>query len=186
MSVEEMFKDIEKSKIPWYEKISWFFHRWFERLISNPIREVKWFLQKVFRKNHTSDIELWGLYEYLSKYILRKLKAFKNYDRVGYPSTFASYYKDEWRSKEEYDKAVEKGDMKGGGSEAWEKCLDEMIFAFEFIIYYEHHNDKKRLAFCEKYGLEDPYENYKFIEEYYNRVQNGLDLFAKYFWSLWD
>ena len=51
--------------------------------------------------------------------------------------------------------------------ERWDYVLDEMIWAFEFIRdYYDDFNVSK--------------------EADYIRAQNGLRLFAKYYFDLWD
>jgi hypothetical protein len=161
--------------------------------------------------------------------LLGKLKAFRAMPLHGYPSTFCEYSENEWPSREEYDKAVAKGEILGGEFDAWIKTLDEMIFAFDFLTHYEA-SDKKRDAMLKRYGLEYPhqripenrsihynyrskegnfmssdrpptdpenaeytflgesvsYYNFKLEREYYERVQKGLDLFAKHFMSLWD
>lgn len=137
------------------EKIKLFFSSRFYR-IKNIFYSIKYFMQMIFRKNHTSDIEIWNLYAYLAPYILKKLQAFKDSERSGYPGTFAEYYEHEWSSKEEYEEAVRKGRILGGGKAVWEHYLDEMIFAFEYIVYYENCRQKEK--FLEKYKLKDPNE----------------------------
>lgn len=52
--------------------------------------------------------------------------------------------------------------------EAWHGMLDQMIFAFEW-----HANDEKK--YCSDYD-----------EAEYQKVEEGLRLFAKYFGALWD
>jgi len=54
----------------------------------------------------------------------------------------------------------------------WDWVLDEMIYAFEHII-----NDD-----WERFIIEDK----KQFEVMNNRLQNGLNLFAKYYRGLWD
>jgi len=139
-------------KISIFTKIKWKIEK-----IGHAYRCVKWSSQRVFRTHHASDCDLWGLSEHLAPIILGKLQAFKNMPRHGYPSFFSDYCKEEWGSKEEYEDAVAKGKVTGGDEEAWNKVLDEMIFAFEFITYYEA-KDKKRDRMLKKYGLKYPHE----------------------------
>jgi len=131
--------------------------RWKIEKIGLAYRSVKWFSQRAFRTYHASDCDLWGLSNHLAPIILGKLQAFKNAPRHGYPSFFSDYYEEEWESKEEYDDAVAKGKMAGGGEKAWNEVLNEMVFAFEFITCYEA-NDKKRDRMLKKYGLKYPHE----------------------------
>jgi|GEM_PF-2513521 hypothetical protein len=165
--------------------------------------EIKYLFQKVLRKHHSSDKELWNLYDYLIKFIYPKLKAFKKMKRTGYPSMFCDYEDDMvFESKEQYEDYVKNSDMIGGGPEAWEKVLDEMIFACEYILHKEY--EKKYKNFYKNWGLEDPYAeieenkcdsfivgevfyfNVKLEMEYEARAQKGIELMGKYLFSLWD
>jgi hypothetical protein len=58
----------------------------------------------------------------------------------------------------------------GGGVEAWNVILDKMINAFEEIINDEDADNS----------------SYLYNEEKRAMVQEGLDLFAKYYFALWD
>lgn len=204
---------------------------WYRSLARIPdiFRQIKWFLQRVFRASHTSDLDIWDLRQHLSPIILRKLKAFRSYPLHGYPAKFCEYHENEWESREKYDEAFANGDVSGGGFDAWIKALDEMIFAFDFLVYYEYF-DKERDAMLKRHNLEYPhkkipenrrihyaykrpdgsymsshlppdeaenkdneflgeevsYYNFDLEREYYERVHNGLGLFAKHFMSLWD
>jgi len=99
-----------------------------------PIFALRMLFQKIFRKDHISDNELWGLDHSMAPYILKYLKAFKKSDRHGYPGYFSEYNENEWRSKEEYDEAVIEDRILGGGNKAWEKILDIIIMAFEYKV----------------------------------------------------
>lgn len=205
--------------------------KWKIEKIADAYRSIKWFLQKLFRSYHASDCDIWNFHSHLTPIILDKLIAFRNSPLHGYPGCFSEYCENEWKSKEEYDDAVKKGDILGGEQAAWLKVLDEIIFAFEFLNYYEA-SDKKRDKMLNKYGLKYPHEKtlenkkihyvYRFGEgedthimsshlppdkkkekytylgedvsyynfdlerEYYERVERGMKLFAKYYLSLWD
>jgi hypothetical protein len=58
----------------------------------------------------------------------------------------------------------------GGGVEAWNAVLDKMIFAFEQI---SSDND-------------DLEQDWRYNEELRQQVQEGLNMFAKYYFALWD
>jgi hypothetical protein len=216
--------DEEETKL---EKIKFFFKvRWWR--IKDKYYNVKQFMQKVFRKNHIPDIEIWNLYSFMAPYILKRLEAFKAAKRVGYPSHFSEYNEHEWSSREEYDEAVRKGDMLGGGKQVWEDYLDKMIFAFDYIVYYDSYDNRE--YFLNKYNLEDPhakklknrkesyvyeledgstmmteqspeeidrkykkylgkgasYLNVELEREIAERMQEGFELFGKFFTNLWD
>lgn len=114
-------------------------------------RRIKWFFQKVFRKTHTSDYEVWELYPIMAEWILPRLQQFKKTKRMGYPGTFSEYHENEWKNREEYDQAIAEGKMRGGGPEAWEEILDKIIFAFEFTLA-DGGDKKHEKPFMEKYG----------------------------------
>jgi len=122
--------------------------------IRNFFLRIKWSLQKIFRRGHCSDRNLWNLDIYLAKIILPKLIAFKSMPRVGYPALL--------RDENE-----------------WEKILDEMIFAFKYVLADA---EIKRKEFEKEYG-EINQENYIKFEK---RAQKGFELFGLYFRSLWD
>lgn len=134
-----------------FERIKWKFDR-----IKDFFRKIKWFLQKIFRSHHSSDCDLWNLYSHLAPTILKKLKAFRDQKFNGYPSYFSEYRENEWSDKKEYEKAKEEGKIDGGGMDAWLEVLDEMIFAFEYIVDYDSYYNRER--FLKKYNLRDPHE----------------------------
>ena len=124
------------------------------------IRFLKWYeikmcLQRIFRPSHISDNMIWNAYHYMAKDILKMLYMFKKHERHGYPGYFAEYHENEWKSKKEYDDKIESGEMEGGGFEAWERTLDHIIMAFEYIVYEGHHK-KETEWFMKHFGM-DPY-----------------------------
>lgn len=229
---EKTFADymIGDPKYTIWDRIGWKWNK-----VKDFAYETKWFIQRLFRSYHASDCNLWGLGHHLAKVILGKLKAFRALPLHGCPMCFSEYDEHGWRSKEEYDEAIAKGEMSGGSDEAWLKTLDEMIFAFEFICYYDEGSEKDLAKFLKKYNLKYPHEeipenrkvnyiysfnnvdgkrnimsshlppddpenkenriylgedvhyyNFELEGEYWDRVQKGLQLFAKHFMSLWD
>jgi len=127
--------------------------------IENFFYGIKYSFQKLIRPYHASDLELWNLDGLMAKMLYPKILAYKKMNRHGYPGDFSEYHKNEWKSKDEYDNAVKEGKIKGGGPEAWEKVLDEIIFAFEWHLHFKDSigTDKQAIKFFEKYGYKNPY-----------------------------
>jgi hypothetical protein len=130
------------------------------RRIREFIYSIKYAFQKMTRNHHTSDMELWNLHSHLAKIIYPKFKAFKEMKKHGYPGDFVEYYEHDWKSKEEYDKALQEGKIKGDGSEKWEEVQNEILFAFEYFL---HDEDEKSIKnFYKRWRLKNPREE---IEE---------------------
>jgi len=137
-------------------KISPPIYRFFVHFIPQCFYDVKYFFQRIIRKHHSADIDLWGLDYHLARIILPKLKAFRSRDLHGHPASFCDWDENIGISKEDYDKNFKEGVYVGGGQDAWLKTLDEMIYAFEYLLYSDSF-DKKQKQFFEKYGYLDPY-----------------------------
>ena len=102
--------------------------------------------------------ELYELKYVLAEYIYPRLKAFKEkVDRKEMPSLPS--FKNEYCFK---DKKIDFDVM----SEFWSERLGEMIFPFEY------------------YNYPDNFENMP-IDEKKEKIQKGLEMFAKYFDDLW-
>jgi len=125
---------------------------------------TRYLLQRIFRADHTPDIELFDMIYPLTKRILPKLKAFRKYQKehgAGYPTYFCDWdppkndakYGGMGMTKAQYDKAKKEGKFAGGGSKAWLKTIDEMIFGFERILCYDGVKTKEAEAFIKKYHL---------------------------------
>lgn len=242
--IDYMLRDKEENKV--WRLITLIF--WYRTLrkIPDAYRRIKWGFQRVFRASHASDCDIWGLHDHLAPILLRKMKAFREQKQHGFPCNFSEWgyegctdkYGGIGITKEEYDKARAKGEYVGGENEAWEKTIDEMVFAFDFLAHYDGYSkrgERKRDEMLARYSLEYPhqkipenrtvgyvyeygrgddthtvhtdetpeeikkkgkkyrylgesvsYYNFDLERKYYDRVQAGLDLFAKYFTSLWD
>ena len=155
-------------------------------------RRLKWVCQRIFRKGHYSDPDLWNLDYRLAQIILPKLVAFRNLPPHGIPMAFCDWDPMFGLTKEEYENDSA---WVGGEMEKWLETIDKMIFAFEYLVYSEESDwqgnpTKKRIAMFEKYNIKDPWndrcEYRKEIVANNARVEEGLLLFAKYFLSLWD
>ena len=111
---------------------------------------VKYFFQKIFRKNHISDIEMWNCYVYLAKFILPRLKAFRTQDIHGFPDDVNSISNSRIVAAKDDEQFKE-------GLEEWLEIIDEMIFAFEYALYGDS-SDKNEEKFYIKYFGENPYK----------------------------
>lgn len=160
--LKSMFDDGKDFKV---ENIDDFFFKYFGPLYSffkhrlpDFLRKIKWSFQRLIRKHGCSNSDLWGLDYHLAKIILPKLIAFRSQELHGHPMDFSDWEEDGGLgiTKEEYDEATKRGEFVGGGHEAWLKTIDEMIFAFEYLLYSDGF-DKKQKKFYEKYGYKDPY-----------------------------
>lgn len=127
------------------------------------------------------DTELWSLDRTIAKYVLPRLIEFKKVAN-GYPANFDNF-------------------------EDWIDVIDKMIYSFDHIINQEKYDEEleKELGidwvgyFDEKKLPDGNYElihgeNYneelmttyrRMQEEESIRIQDGLDLFGKYFLNLW-
>lgn len=157
--------------------------------IRDILYEIKYIVQKIFYRDHLSDMDIWNIGNSMAKIIFKRLSRFKKLERHGYPSYFSEYRKNEWESKEAYEKAVNEGKIdcdvaegKISGIEKWEQTLDAMLFSFEWIANIEWRSgdekDKISEAFYKKYGLKNPYAE---IEEnkYVNYVYEMLPEYKK-------
>jgi hypothetical protein len=156
---DSMMLDGEDYKVTLKDRARWFF----EKVGRLPKEKIVWNLQKVFRKSHASDLDTWGLSEHLAEVIYPKLLQFRKSNLHGYPCNFSS--KEDYP---EYDELSEerKNEIVGGEFEGWLKTIDEMLFAFEYSLFY---NDapyykkeiKKYKDFLKKWGYEDPHTTTK-------------------------
>lgn len=219
-----MLFDEDEMKLKWYE---W---PWYRIILRIPywLREMKYFLQRSFRKSHCSDPDLWGLYYRIAEIVLPKLKEFAKQDFSGIPFQYCSA-EDLHMTDEDYQKEIEAGNIFGRGEEKRKEHLQEIIFAFDYILYSDEWG-KKRDNFYKRWNIEDPHaeieanKSYSYVYEnseghtiwcstppdemddpdyifkkrhksYYNpeqdqmirnKVQKGLELFGKLFYTLGD
>jgi len=115
------------------------------------IKKIKWFFQRLFRGYAEPD--LWSLDVALAKLIIPRLKAFIKYKRSegglqGYPYPFHS-------------------------QEAWDKKLDEMVWALKTVI------DQDTCPNIKDNGATQ-------YLKYIRKREKGLRAFGKYFTCLWD
>lgn len=160
---------------------------WFEETMPFVNGLFTWFYDKRKRriKVKIDDYDTWNLDYTLALIILPALKAYKNNHDSSYP-----------------------GDLKS--HEEWEAVLDKMIWSFENIatdyeedefytevigkIYFpEPKRDQKpydKNHWWTHFGFNRSFSHMRFDSEGYTKhrekVQEGLNLFGKYFRNLWD
>lgn len=172
------FIDLLPYRLGWGFKHNWYDLRWW----------VKCTYQKI--RYGVSDDDIYCLETNIAKYILPRLKYFKHKKKLGIPIKFLpSNYLD--LSEEDSKKADEIGEKE------MNRIIDEMIFAFEYII-----DSDKFVPFPEEsskwLGERNYFNREKTIEEkmawdeyikksneYEARKKNGLQLFAEHIDILW-
>ena len=146
--------DVERKKRKFYQKIFPFL----KYRTRDLYYDIKYKVQRIFRRHHLSDIDLWGFDSTMAEWIYPRLKAFINKERHGFPGIFSEFNKNEWENRESYDKAIVDGTHLGGGDEAWEQTLQEILFAFEWKLYFENYStESQRDNFCKKWNLKNPF-----------------------------
>jgi hypothetical protein len=120
-----------------------------------PIYRLRMAIQKIFRKNHISDNQIWDCQSAMAKKILPLLYAFRKFPKSGYPSIYSEWSKNSGYSKEEYDALREKGEIKGGEMDAWNNDIDHIIHAMEYLVWES--SDKIHQWYLDIFG-KDPYD----------------------------
>jgi hypothetical protein len=72
--------------------------------IKTVLYEILYFVQKIFRKNHLSDKEIWDCGFYLAKFILPRLIAFRSQKFHGYPDDVNSIVRSRTIASEENER----------------------------------------------------------------------------------
>lgn len=129
--------------------------------------ETVWAFQRITRKHHASDIDLYSLDFHIAKILLPKLEAFRNQGLHVSPT---------------------------GEIETWLNILDEIIYAFKWNIYanWETNPKRERDFYRRCFGIDDPHLDYRhyydseIVEKAAERAQKGFELFGKYFTYLWN
>jgi hypothetical protein len=140
----------------------------------SPIFQLRMFFQKVTRLNHISDSDLWECHATMARKILPVLYAFRKMERQGHPTFYSDYDKNSgWQSEDDYTKALENGDVHGGGMTAWDKDIDHIIHSLEYLAW----EGSKKLDkwYIDNFGM-DPYSDdarnkYKY---YTYKIPNGM------------
>lgn len=126
--------------------------------------------------------DTWSLDCTLSYIILASLKEFKK-DLHSYPSLID-------HKNSSYIHAVNFDDSdKDAGMKIWVEILDKMIYSFDEKINETNKPEPEFISEGKRifdYEIKDKEQWYKDLEEYETKVQEGFELFGKYFQNLWN
>lgn len=130
-------------------------------------------------KIHIDKWDTWSMDHTLAQIVLPMLKQLKEtkhgsaqVDMDDVPPEMRMTSTEDWDDQLVFDfyndPELSKQNIQCDIHDRWNWVMDEMIFAFEFIVD------------------EDNRYSHKFDQEVENRVANGLKLFGKYYQGLWD
>lgn len=125
-------------------------------------KNIKYFIQR--GKNGVADCDMWNFHDYLCEIIppaLRKLA----HNNFGCPSEF-------WEA-----------DARNDECHKWSEALETMAQGFEAAQSISNMSYYNTIKTENGYTREIDNEKVKLLTEKY---ENGMDLFRKYFLSLWD
>lgn len=138
------------------------------------LRELKFCYQKLTRG--FSDAELWDLHHFMAEWILPRLIAFRDLDRMGFPGNLYEGGFGPDNPDEEYEEADKK----------WAEILGKMIWSFKYVLWDDSYDDKLGrelgIGTFSEYIVKTQEEKMIYDKEY----QEGMELFSKYFMDLWD
>jgi len=135
-----------------------------QRKVKNLFYDIKWFFQRKIRGYDDPDI--FDMDRHLTKFILPRIKEFRKMIETncsGVP-TLILEYNEKGKAKYSTDE----------GMKRWISILKKIELAF--ILMHEENNGEDVYL---KKSVEEISEDYKKIEE-------GLELFGKYYQCLWD
>jgi len=157
------------SKIRWIEEICLFISRWKYSLTSGLYFKTKYFIQR--QTKGFDDLDKWNAGWFIARKAVAVLKEWRKKPFTG--TGIKRHRLDRFGNVVELKRDEIFGDdvPEAFSEEEWAGIIDEIIFAFEFII-----ND-------DLYVLDIKSKEY---EEHYKRHKNGLKLFSIYLTSLWD
>ena len=143
--------------------------------------------------------ESWDFKSHCAKWVLPRLKKLRE-DTMSYPSRLSN--SDEIFSDQRYFsfyKDVSKGDSKTQeyGAIKWDEILDKIIWSFEHMdddidpIYPENYDHRQIVVDISEKGttfrpVDDRKIDWSPIEAHQRRLQEGFDLFGKYYEDLWS
>lgn len=145
--------------------------------MSQDKRQAKWSKQR--NKRGFDDTECWDLFTTIAKFILPRFKEFKK-QTIGTPTSFypKNYSFDSTNINDNIEKQAHEKHM---------AALDKMIRSFEWIV----DEDKKPSAifYRTKFAKDDSSKNRKtwiaMVKKDDKLIQEGLQLFAKHFQTIW-
>ena len=151
------------------ENICLFFSRWSYRLTKGVYYKLKYFIQR--RTRGFDDLDKWNAAWFISRKAIAILKEWRKGPIMG--TSIIRHREDRFGKIIELEKTEidDEGYPPAFTEEEWLKIIDDIIFAFEFVIQDD--------LFCDNY-------NSNTYKEKYARHKRGLKLFSIYLMSLWD
>ncbi len=125
--------------------------------------------------------DTWNMAETLADIILPMLKQLRE-DKHGSPGDLKPFQETSNTSTQYCFDWYKDDDMKAWdlGHKQWCEMMDKMVWSFEQVV-----NRERDEQFHTKKNGKRHFDS-KAYTAYYERVQEGLDLFGKYYMSLWD
>lgn len=197
--VEGFFGDLDREHRE--HPIKWWFTKWFYYKPCWAWEEFTFWCRRTWQRLTCgySHYDAWDFKSQHAKWCIPRLKHLRD-NHIGYPVCMESekcdglgsdvqsvFPADDQESKDYFDKQSKK----------WASILDKMIWSFEHLddhvkpIYpddYDHRNKKTTYddGSVGYEGLDDRKPDYTPLEDHQKKVQEGLDLFARYYENLWD
>ena len=133
--------------------------KWRLARFRSKLRPIKWFLQKVFSKDHISEDELFSLDYTIAKFVLPRLRYYVK-DPVSFPCIDGDW-----------------------SFEKWKAILEKMCFFFEYAVANGEGTDFDLIVHYQK---DNEIEDFDFAQnEFLGKVEEGKALFCKYYFDLW-
>lgn len=124
--------------------------------------------------------DTWSMDHTLALIIIPLLKQLKDTSH-GYPADLVRVGGEEYEDQRSFDFYTETlKEYKNYGADCWTDILNKMIWSFEQIA-----NDTWEDLFFKGLGKNMVFDRHGY-EEYTRRIEEGLELFGKYYRALWD
>ena len=181
------------------EKDTWYKSIWLDIYwgVAGNYRDAELWLRSVYQriKYGFPLVEAWNFDSYMAKWALPRLK-YLRISKIGYPCEIISENDENQLCFDFYKKSEQ--DIEDEAKAKWGIILDKIIWSFENLDnplepikppnYDERCIAKEitedgALAFV---SVDDRKWDWTPVHKHNERIQEGLDLFAKYYQNLWD
>ena len=135
--------------------------------------------------------DTWGMDSTLAIIILPMLKQLKE-TKHGVPYPFSETGGEEYESQAHFEFYDTNEELFEKATQSWEVVLDKMIFAFEHLVDDEWENAFHTGSYDDSIAIgEEGWKgthkcDYAGINAIHTQIQEGLELFGKYYRNLWD
>lgn len=163
----------------------------------------KWEKQRY--KRGFDDTELWGLDYTIASFILPRLIAFREMGKNGMPTYYETAIRLGFKDKEDFPNHFDLTDeenelLEQVATRDYDEILDKIINAFYYFLedpasrlhdYMSDANIDEWLndpnEYIEKNSLQEHHKSWcEAMDKQQAAIDEGMDLFRKYFFSLWD